>query len=229
MTGIYSIKSICGKVYIGSTNDFTRRRSDHLYYLKKGTHRNGRLQNYYNKYGVQSLSFEMIEECAISTLIEREQHYIDYLKPFFNIATTAGRIDVWRGRKHSDATKEKLRQAHLGHSRPMTEVGKLKISLANKGKKRSEEAKARYSEVFKGRIRMPFSKEHKEKISKALRGRTFSDAHRQNISIAMTGKRLTPEQCAATALKRKGWRHTPEAKEKIRQSNLLRWSKIKNA
>lgn len=50
-SGIYVIEfSGYEKVYIGSTINFNRRKSEHLYLLKKNKHHNKHLQNVYNKY-----------------------------------------------------------------------------------------------------------------------------------------------------------------------------------
>jgi hypothetical protein len=50
-SGIYSIEFVgYDKVYIGSTINFSRRKSEHLYLLKKNKHSNKHLQNIYNKY-----------------------------------------------------------------------------------------------------------------------------------------------------------------------------------
>jgi hypothetical protein len=50
-SGIYSIEfDGYEKVYIGSTINFSRRKSEHLYLLKKNKHRNRHLQNIYNKH-----------------------------------------------------------------------------------------------------------------------------------------------------------------------------------
>ena len=48
-SGIYQIV-INNKGYIGSTNNFSRRKNEHISLLKRNTHTNKKLQNSYNKY-----------------------------------------------------------------------------------------------------------------------------------------------------------------------------------
>ena len=60
--GIYKIENKINKmVYIGSTNNFERRKSEHLKDLSNGNHCNFKLQNDYNKYGKDAFVFFMIK------------------------------------------------------------------------------------------------------------------------------------------------------------------------
>jgi group I intron endonuclease len=89
--GIYILISITtGKRYVGSAINFKNRKYGHFYKLKKNTHSNNKLQHHYNKYGAFDLLFSIIEFCPKEKLIEREQFYIDTLKPEFNLSPTAG-------------------------------------------------------------------------------------------------------------------------------------------
>jgi hypothetical protein len=65
-----------------------------------------------------------------------------------------------RGQKRTEETKNKMRQAALGHL--VSEETRFKL----RGQKRTEETKARMSEIAKNR-----TKEHNQKIGKALRGK----------------------------------------------------------
>jgi hypothetical protein len=71
-------------------------------------------------------------------------------KPFF------------KGKHHSDYSKELLRKINIG-------------------KKYGEETRLKLSKVHKGK---PFSEEHKRKISEALKGKIRTKEHCRNISIA---------------------------------------------
>jgi len=73
---------------------------------------------------------------------------------------------VW---KHSEETKEKIRQAHL--SKKHTDETKKKMSEAHKSKKLSKETKNKLSLINKGKI---LSEDHKQKIGKAQIGRNSS-------------------------------------------------------
>jgi group I intron endonuclease len=86
-TGIYKITNIINnKFYIGSASlGFERRFIQHKSDLKQNKHRNIHLQRSYNKHGKDNFIFEIIEYCEPLKCIEREQYYIDTLKPNFNI------------------------------------------------------------------------------------------------------------------------------------------------
>ncbi len=60
---IYSIeqKSV-GKMYIGLTTDYIRRKGEHLYELRHNKHYNQHLQNAWNKYGESDFSFGILKE-----------------------------------------------------------------------------------------------------------------------------------------------------------------------
>lgn len=91
-TGIYKISnSINDKIYIGSSKNLKERKLTHFYMLRDNIHCNKILQHFVNKYGLDTLNFEVIEECNIENLISREQHYLDILNPQFNICKKADR------------------------------------------------------------------------------------------------------------------------------------------
>lgn len=83
------------------------------------------------------------------------------------------------GRKHSEETKEKMRQSQTGRKRHTPESRK-KISDARKGKKLSEEHKRKIGEAGKGQQRClgnKLSEEHKQKLSEAGKGNTNYSKH----------------------------------------------------
>ena len=75
------------------------------------------------------------------------------------------------GLKHSEETKEKMRQAHLGKPKPpISEEHKQKISQGNLGRKRpprTDEWKRKQSLAQTGIKRKPFTEEHKQKLKDA--------------------------------------------------------------
>lgn len=133
-SGIYKIENIQnGKFYIGSAVTLNIRKNKHFNELKKNTHYNTYLQNSYNKYGLEAFEFLILEECNKEQLIEREQYYIDTLKPAYNICpiaySTLGRIPTIE-------TKLKMSKSQTG--RKHSEKSKLKMSLNKKGIKLSQ-------------------------------------------------------------------------------------------
>jgi group I intron endonuclease len=119
VSGIYMIQSISKpeRVYIGSSVDIKNRWRQHLKTLRKGVQVNGRLQNHYNKYGIEDLTFSVVEQFEFTSkehLLSREQYYINNLNPWFNIAKIAGsRLGIPspnKGIKASEETCNKMRE-----------------------------------------------------------------------------------------------------------------------
>lgn len=92
ITGIYRIINIItNDIYVGSAaRGINLRWNQHKSDLKLNKHGNIHLQRAYNKYGVENFIFEIIEKCESIKCIEREQYYIDTLKPRYNIDLKAG-------------------------------------------------------------------------------------------------------------------------------------------
>lgn len=107
VSGIYQIKNLSNnKCYIGSAKDLYIRFHNHLSRLLKGNHFNIKLQNAWNKYGEDNFHFDIISFCKVEELESLEQHFIDSLKPYYNI-----RLEVsgtQRGVKWRKESREKL-------------------------------------------------------------------------------------------------------------------------
>ena len=99
------------RFYIGSSVDFRIRKLHHLNQLKRRAHRNTHLQRIFDKYGEESFSFAILEECEPEELIIREQHWIDRY-PFdklINICPTAGST---LGSRHTEEVRRKISKNH---------------------------------------------------------------------------------------------------------------------
>lgn len=85
------------KFYIGSTKNFSKRALFHIFELENNKHRNRYLQNSWNKYGSGSFKFEIVEYCAEEKRLEREQYFIDVIKPSYNLnpIATGGSQSEW--------------------------------------------------------------------------------------------------------------------------------------
>lgn len=94
LAGIYCIiNSIDDRIYIGSTKCFKRRFTEHLADFAENTHSNKHLLNFVNKYGVDTLTFKVVEILDFDVLLIREQWYLDNVINFkkdFNICRIAG-------------------------------------------------------------------------------------------------------------------------------------------
>ncbi len=79
--GIYAITcSDNKKVYIGSSKSIKARWIVHRCNLKKDAHDNLHLQRAYNKYGVDSFVYTILEKCQLDELISKETEWIDRFK-----------------------------------------------------------------------------------------------------------------------------------------------------
>jgi len=109
--GIYFLRSPSGKMYIGSSVNAERRCIQHLSNLRNERHWSLRLTQAIKKYGAENFESGILEECFPEQLAEREQHWIDLLKPRYNARlkpdTNAGlRMTEITRAAHSDAMKD---------------------------------------------------------------------------------------------------------------------------
>jgi hypothetical protein len=81
------------KSYVGSSKDLHRRLKDYYnidYLNRRVLTGNSRIYRALLNDGYGSFTLEILEYCDKSIIIEREQHYIDLLKPEYNIQSIAG-------------------------------------------------------------------------------------------------------------------------------------------
>ena len=79
MIGIYKIiNNINGKIYVGQSIDIKERWKQHLYkaYNEKELGYNSAIHQAFRKYGYENFSFEIIEECEIEELDNKECYWI---------------------------------------------------------------------------------------------------------------------------------------------------------
>lgn len=75
MIGIYKITNPLGQIYIGQSKDVEVRRKFHLC---KGNKSHGRLGVSFLNHGAINHYFELVEECQLEQLNERERYWQDY-------------------------------------------------------------------------------------------------------------------------------------------------------
>lgn len=177
-SGIYQIRNTLNdKRYIGSAVDLKDRFRGHIKGLRNNRHHSKHLQYAWNKYGSDAFKFEVLLYCAKHDLLFYEQRAINVYKSFsrrygYNIFPTAG--------------------SSLGHQ--CYDSTRRKISLANKGKVRSEEVRHNMSVSRKGHVGWNkgkvWTQESRQKLSKALTGRLFSEETRRKLSESNKGRGL---------------------------------------
>ena len=104
--GVYVWKNkFTGEKYVGSSLNLSQRFIKYfsISTLKRETLRNNsRIDRAIFKYEIQNFTLEIMEYCDLNIIIEREQFYLDNIKPIYNILAIAGsRVEF----KHSEATK----------------------------------------------------------------------------------------------------------------------------
>ena len=174
--GIYGLRNkINGKWYVGQSLDIYKRWDKA--YRRLNCKSQPKIRNALLKYGYDAFEKVILERLPndIPTLNEREIYWIKFYNSVddgYNLTAGGNRVGknfTTTGWKHSEETKERLRQMRIGkkYGKRPAEV-REKIAKSLQGIKRSDETK--------------------EKCRRANVGKTLSQGHKQKISIALKGR-----------------------------------------
>lgn len=142
MVGIYIIENtINGKRYVGQSINIHERWNQHRYDPQP------KMREDVEKYGWDAFKFDILEECPREILTERENHYIELLKPEYNaqirgckrLPITCKRISIaLRGHTFTDDARIRMSKKRLGVRNLSPErIEKLRQkSLGNKSRSR---------------------------------------------------------------------------------------------
>ena len=163
MIGIYKITSPSGKVYIGQTTNFTKRKN---YYKNGAKPYQIRVHNSLQKYGYDAHSIVLIEQCSVDNLNQRERYWQD----FYDVIGENGlncRLTATNDKSGflSESSKHKLSIA----KKKVVIDGEWREKFAYdwSGKNHSEETKRKMSESAKGKKK---TAEHISKLPQNQKG-----------------------------------------------------------
>jgi len=244
---IYLITNLVNnKKYVGQTiNDPLKRWTAHKSKTKSGS--DFAINNALRKYGVENFQFEVIDDTNenIDQLNESEIKWIAYYDTYdgvgYNMTSggdnyirseeTRNKIsEALKGEKHhfygkkfSDETKEKMRQATLGMKHTEESIKKMSgENHHNYGKTHSEEWKKKMSERMSGSNHplygKPRSDETKEKLRQANLGKKHSDETKEKMRNLV----ISDETKLKISESLKGRIVSEETKEKLRNNSLCK-------
>lgn len=104
--GVYPlVNKLNGNSYLGSSVNISVRMYTY-YSLRSLVKSNRAIDRALLKYGFSNFSYEILEYCDKNNVLEREQYYIDLIKPKYNIAEVARST---LGYKHTQESLAKMR------------------------------------------------------------------------------------------------------------------------
>lgn len=143
MIGIYKITSPTNKIYVGQSIDIEKRFSNY-YTLKKSTKTQTRLYNSFKKHKVENHNFEIICECDVNDLNDKERYYQDLYnvigKNGLNCKLTKSND---KSGKLSEETRKKMSVSKIGKKQSL--IHKNKITETKIGRKLTDETKNKIS------------------------------------------------------------------------------------
>lgn len=230
--GVYKItNTITGKYYIGYAKDIYKRFKEHRNTLKNGNHQNIILQRSYNKYTLDSFTFEILHQYDnIEDAKNKELEYLENLeiRPLLynlhynnsggdTLTNHPDRIDIIKrmtntiNDNYSKMTDKEKKEKH----------GQLGEKNGMFGKTHTEKVKKIISDLHTGNkyaLGIKRSDETKKKISDFAKTRTgsknpFYGKGKFGVENPNFGKKLSDEAKKNISEKNKGKKHTKTSKK----------------
>ena len=152
MVGIYKIMNPNGRIYIGQSTNIDNRRK---HYKNNSGKRQPKIFYSLKKYGWEQHIFEIIEECTLEQLNEREVYWKKY----------------YLEQAEYDWSKVLFCELYDNGGGPLSEETRKKMSYSKLGTKLSIEIK---DKIRNSKLGTKHSKETKEKMSEMRIGKTTS-------------------------------------------------------
>lgn len=136
MIGIYKITNPKGAIYIGSSKEIERRFKRYKSLKCKSQ---PKLYNSFVKYGVENHIFEIIEECQIEYLFQKENYYgLNYNCLDKNKGLNCHLPDI-TDVKVIISEESKINRSNAQLGKKATLHSKIKMSISQKGRKHTKE------------------------------------------------------------------------------------------
>lgn len=168
--GVYCWTNIQnGKRYVGSSVDLSRRFSSYFSIKWLTSAVNSVINKALLKYGYSGFKLEILEYCDPKDVIEREQYYIDLLKPEYNVLKVAGSL---YGHKHTKETINKIKAAAQNRKGPFlgkTHSEDTKAKMRTVALNRSIEAKANIGRTLGFKVEVVDTKTGEKTIYDSMR------------------------------------------------------------
>lgn len=170
-TGIYKITNPESKVYIGQSVNIRKRHNNY----RIGNSIGPKLLKSFNTFGFLNHKIEIIEECTLDILDERERFWKeDFINKYGWENALFYRLKDRKGGKHKPETIEKMRKSHLGK---------------------------KYSEESKQKMKKPKTQEHKNNISNGKKGKENLKSRKQVGQYSLDGNLIKIWECIRYAEK----------------------------
>ena len=225
LSGVYVITCLANqRFYIGSSNNFERRKKEHLRSLRKGCHSNKHLQRCFDKYGEENFLMELFHEAPDSCSLQLEQEYLDCFYPHPDClnqlkGSVGGAVSEEANERRRNSLREFHKESSKGwrqnnpaHGRILSEDSKEKISKSlkefyseNPDKVRSGENHPLWGKRASMETRDKMSKAHRGKIlseetKKKLRESKMGEMHPRRIQVTIEGVTYGSMSMAMNAL-----------------------------
>lgn len=187
--------------YVGSSVNVAYRWREHRYHLNHRKHHSPALQHSWSKYGPDAFQFAILEVVSDpKTLIEREQHWIDLLRPEFNAGLIAfpTRLGATNGPDHRRKMAEGLRRHWASLNQEERQARAQALASSARSYWKSLTADERSAIIRKG----------------LAGGQT-------RAKMSESAKRYAASHPGV----HRGRKHSPEAIAKMRAATLAQWEK----
>ena len=168
--GIYKItNTVAGNLYIGSSKNVKRRWTDHKCKSRWNDNPNNQLYKDMQKYGVDKFEFQVIAEVEESFLKEKEQYFIETLKPAYNNINAKG----WDIERYKESRKEYQKE----------------YQKSDKGKESRKEAQKKYQKSDK-------YKEYQKEYQKTDKGKEYHKEYNKSDKFKKYQKEYNNQLCS---------------------------------